>query len=268
MNSHHLPAHHRVALAIGAAVLTLAASHASAQSFGQNLFAGPDTAPSNSVSTTDALLSIGTSKTGLVGPGYSATVMLGAGALDTLTESIDAGGFGTLTALESGVGNPLPGPTFGLGLGGTFSATKALPERFTPNQTYVFTLNTTNNAALNLLTGANITLSTVDGGTTTVVGSLSSGSGLLGIAQVDNLFAGGNMASFLFTAPANVDTSVPITFTVSGALAVGAINNTFTFTSATLALVPEPGTSGAVGIGTAALLLVLRRPRRGVHFLA
>ncbi len=225
-------------------------------------FRGTNPAGQDSISTTNATLVAGNGTTGSVGPGFTGNVTLGIGALDTLTETINAGGNATLTARETGQGviNILGNPT-GAGVGGTFSATKALGVSFVPNQAYSFTLTTTTNAALNALSGANVTFTTVDNGTTTNVFNASGGTGLLGLVQVINLFGTGNTATFNFTAPANVDTTVPITVTISGGLSATALGSSFSFTNGTLNAVPEPGTIGAMGVGIVALATLRFRRR-------
>ncbi len=254
--------YYRAALSVATAATTFltAASHADAQMLGQNIFGGTNTAPTT-LSTTNATLSTGQGTTGLVGPGFTGNVALGVGALDTFTETINANNSGTLTATESGQGITVLGAPVGLGVGGTFSATKPLSVNFLPNQSYSFTLTTTTNSALNLLSGFNVAFTTVDNGVTTNVFSASNGAGLLGIAQVINLFGTGNTATFNFTAPANVDTTVPITFTISGGLTASALGSSFSFTDATLNAVPEPGTFGAMGVGIVGLALLRFRHR-------
>lgn len=261
MTQKYHPHTYRAALSIAAAATTFFASHAGAQMLGANIFAGTNGTNPTSISTTNATVSTGQSNTGPVGPGFVGTVSLGAGAANTLIETVNANNSGTLTAQET---SPLP-VGVGVGLLGNFSATKAIAVDFVPNQSYSFTLSTTTNSALNLLSGFNVAFTTVDGGTTTTVYSASGGVGLLSIVQVANLFGTGNTATFNFTAPANVDATVPITITVSGALAASALGSTFTFTNGTLNAVPEPGTVGAMAVGIAALATLRFRHRLARH---
>ena len=234
---------YRAAFALAAAATLLLTSRADAQMLGQNIFGGTNTA-ATSLSTTS-----GTN--GPVGPGFNGIISLSVGVGDTITETINAGNNATFTAGTSGIA----------GLFGNFSASKPITATFVPNQAYSFTLTSTTNAELNLLSGLDVTFSTVKNGTSTTVYDAANGSGLLGIAQVLNLFGGGNTGTFSFTAPAGVDTSVPITVTVSGQLAIAALNNTFTLSGATLTAVPEPGTVGAMGVGIAALATLRFRRR-------
>ncbi len=243
--------HHtyRAAFAIAAAATTFLASHASAQMLGMNIFGGTNTPGPTSISTTSAVITVTPPVTGPLGPGFSGTVSLPVGVISTLTETLNVGGNATLTAGETGVGAL-----------GNFSATKALSVDFVPNQSYSFTLVTTNNAALSLLSGFNVAFTT-NGSTPATVYSASNGTGLLGAAQLLSLFGSGNTATFNFTAPANVDTTAPITVTISGQLAASALGSTFSFTSATLNAVPEPGTVGAMGVGMAGLAMLHFRRR-------
>lgn len=250
MTRKHYHPTYRAALSIAAAATTFIASHTSAQMLGMNIFAGTNTPGATSISTTSAVLSVTPPVTGPIGPGFTGTVSLPLGVVDTLTETLNVGGNGTLTASETGV----------VGVLGSFSATKALPLTFVPTQAYSFTLTTTNNAAVGLLSGFNVAFTT-NGTTPATIYSASGGTGLLGVAQVLNLFGSGNTATFNFTAPAGVDTTAPITVTISGQLAATALNSTFSFTNGTLDAVPEPGTVGAMGVGIAGLALLRFRHR-------
>lgn len=241
--------YHRAALSIAAAATSFIAAHAGAQMLGQNIFAGANTGPT-SISTTSALIGAGQTNSGPLGPGFTGSVALGAGVISTITETLNVGNNGTLTAGQTGVA----------GLLGSFSASKPISATFVPNQAYSFALTTTTNAALNLLSGLDVTFSTA-GATPATVYDASNGTGLLGIAQVVNLFGGGNTATFNFTAPAGVDTSAPITVTVSGQLAAAALGSTFSLTDGALTAVPEPGTYGAMGVGICALALLRFRRR-------
>ena len=246
-NHHRNRKYYRAALSVATAVTAfMATSRADAQMLGQNIFGGTNTAPT-SISTTSAILGTGQTNSGPLGPGFTATVSLGAGVISTITETINVGNNGTLTAGQTGVA----------GLLGSFSASKPITPTFLPNQAYSFTLTTTSNAAVNLLSGLDVTFSA--GGTT--VYDASSGNGLLGIAQVLNLFGGGSTATFTFTTPANVNTTQPITVGISGQLAAGALGSTFSLTDGTLTAVPEPGTVGAMGVGIAGLALLRFRHR-------
>ena len=249
MTTQHHRKYYRAALSVAAAATAFIASHASAQMLGQNIFGGTNTGPT-SLATTSAILGTGQTNSGPLGPGFTGTVSLGAGVISTITETDNVANNATFTVGQTGVA----------GLLGSFSASKPITATFVPNQAYSFTLVTTTNAAVNLLSGLDVTFST-KGTTPATVYDASSGTGLLGIAQVLNLFGGTNAATFTFTAPAGVDTSVPITVTVSGQLAAGALGSTFSLTSGTLVAVPEPGTYGAMGVGICALAMLRFRHR-------
>ncbi len=253
--------HHtyRAAFAIAAAATVFLTSHADAQMLGQNIFGGTNTSPI-SVSTPTGTLSASTAPTtAQVGPGFTGTVILNAGALDKLTETID-GAAGTLVATETGPG--VLGLPVAAGVGGTFVATKTIGATFVPNQSYSFTLNATTTAELSLLSGLNVMFSTVENGTPTTIYSASGGTGLLGIANTLNLFNGTTTSTFNFMTPAAVTAGSPITVTISGGLTAAALaNDTFTFSGATLNAVPEPGTVGAMGVGIAALVALRFRRR-------
>ena len=257
---------YRAACALAAAATLLLTSHARAQMLGQNIFGGTNTS-GTSLSTNGATLALSTIPVnGVVGPGFTSTVALSAAARDTLTETINAGNNGTLTAEETG-----PGPLgFGLGAGGTFTAAKTIGATFQPGQSYSFTLTASNAAAVSLLSGASVTLASQDtGGAPLTVYSTPGGSGLLGLANVVNLFGTSDTTTFSFVAPANVSPTANIMVTISGGLTASALGSTFTFTDAMLTAnagaVPEPGTVGAMGVGVAALatLRFRRRLARG-----
>ena len=148
------------------------------------------------------------------------------------------------------------------GVGGNFVASKLITATFLPNQSYSFTLTATTTAELSLLSGLNVMFSTVENGTPTTVYSASGGTGLLGIANVLNLFNGTTTATFNFMTPAAVAAGSPITVTISGGLTAAALaNDTFTLSGATLNAVPEPGTVGAMGVGIVGLALAHFRRR-------
>ena len=226
---------------------------------GQNIFGGSNGTNATTLSTNDATISASTVPvSGIVGPGFASTVTLNAAALDTLTETINANNSGTLTAREAGSG--VIG--LGTGVGGTFTASKTIGATFVPGQAYAFTLTASNAAAVSLLAGASVTLASQDtSGMALTVYSTPGGTGLLGLANAVNLFGSSNTTTFNFTAPANVSLTAPIMVTVSGGLTASALNSTFTFSSATLNAVPEPGTVGALCVGIGGLALLRFRHR-------
>lgn len=251
---------HRAAFAIAAAATLLFTSHADAQMLGQNIFGGTNPG-ATSVSTPTGTVAVSTvPTTATIGPGFTGTVVLNAGAQDTFTESINAGNNGTLMVQETGQGvlNILNLP-LGVGVGGSFAATKAIQANFVPNQSYSFTLTTTSAGAVNLLSSFNVQFF-ANPAAPAVFGA-ATGTGLLGVANVLNLFNNTNTATYTFTAPANVDTTDPITISISGGLTGSVLNNSFSFTNATLNAVPEPGTVGAMGVGIAGLALAHFRRR-------
>ena len=264
MSKDYLSSILRTAAFVFVLVFGLAAA-APAQTIDTNIFDGTNAPNPDSISVS-SLLSITNQVTGPLGPGYIGTVSIGVGLGSTLTESINAGGDGALTVVQSGV----------LGASSTFSATKTFADAtFTPMQRYRFTLVAANNGMLNLLSSADVLLSITSNGVTTSVLDTSTGAGLLGAVNLLNLFGSGNTAAIDFQAPATVDPTASITVTVEGGfLASGfgspdksthalvgtnATGSTFSFTGASLQAVPEPGPAATLCLGALGAAVAFRR---------
>ncbi len=243
----------RATTALAVAAICLASTvTASAQTLSTNIFGGTNTG-ADSISVGGGITA-GAQNTGPLGPGFTGNVNLGIGAGTTLSETLNptVGGVptGALTIAETGA----------VGVVGGFGATKTFTNdpAFIANQFYRFTLVRTTASAVSLLSNLSIQLTTTTGGVTTTVLDTSTGGTSLNLSL---LLSTSNTATFVFQAPANVSTTSPITFTISGGVTAGALNNTFTFSNASLVAVPEPQTWGMVGAGCAGLLLVCGRRR-------
>ena len=254
---HHPSKSYRAVTAFAAAAVLSVAASASAQDLNNNIFGGVNTA--GTTLSVGGGIAVGAQNTGPIGPGFTGNVNLGVGAGTTLTETLNDPvnyGPGTLTIAETGA----------VGVVGGFGATKTFTNDagFSANQYYRFTLTTTNASTLSLLSGVNIQLTTSANGTTTTVVDTSNGTGTTGTVNLLSLLSANNgTASFTFLTPANVNTTSPITFAISGNVTAGALGNAFSFTGASLQAVPEPGTWAALGLGLCGLVAARMRRRVG-----
>ncbi len=233
MNKHHPLKSCRAAAALAAAaVLAVGTATASAQTIDTNIFGGAGTPASlTATSTANAAFA-----SGPFGPNFNGHVSIGLGALTNLTETISGG---TYSISESGL----------TGLSGSFDATKTFAgSSLAAGQFYRLTLTTSTVAAVNLLSGFNIQLSTTSNGNTTVVLDTSTGTGLAGVTNLVGLFNTNGVETLTFQAPAGLP-ATPLTVTFSGALTASALGSTIAFTSAAINPVPEPGTWAAIGMG-------------------
>ena len=243
---------HRTVAALAAAVALSAVASASAQTIDTNIFGGTNAPNPDSISVTSTV-GLGQSTTGAVGPGFNGTISLTLGAITTATESINANSNGSLSLSEVGA----------LGVAGNFSASKSFTgSSFAAGQYYQFTLTRSAASTLNALSAVNIALTTTSNGTTTTVLDTSTGTGLLGAANVLNLFGTSNTATFTFQAPANISTTTPINVAITGGLTASALGSNFVFTGGSLQAVPEPGTVASVSMGAFALVMATLRRRR------
>ena len=253
-----LTSHRTAALAV--AVVLSAAASVSAQTIDTNIFGGTNVTDPNNASlqitsvAVSSTVGVGQQNSATVGPNFSAFVSLPLGLNTSLTESINTGDNGSLVVGENSL---IAG--VGAGLAGNFSATKTFSNAtFAAGQYYQLTLTRSENSALSLLSGTDITLST--NGTTVL--NTADPNGLLGVVNVLGLFGTGNTATITFQAPLGVSTSTPITFALTGGVTASALNSNFTFTGASLTAVPEPGTLAAVSAGAFGLAMTTLRRRR------
>ena len=241
----------RAAAAFAVAAVLAAAASASAQTIDTDIFGGDNGSNPTTLSVA-SLVGVNQSATGPFGPGFTGTVALDVGAGTTLGERLNVNGNGRFVVGETGLA----------GLAGTFSATKTFADAtFIAGQFYQFTLTRTTASAVNLLSATNVMLTTTSGNTTTTVVDTSTGTGLIGVVNLVNLFGTSNTATFTFQAPANVNATSPITFNINGGLTASALNSTFVFSNASLVAVPEPSTTAATCAGMLGLGMVVFRRR-------
>ncbi len=226
---------------VAAAVLSFTTHHASAQQT-VDLFAGTP-----GMLSLPGSVAVMTTTSGNFGPGYNGSLMLNAGALNTLSETFAAGGSSnTFTIAQTGVATLL---------GNTGASKSFSTVSLTPGATYALTLTRTAGSTVGLLNSVDFTLTD---GTTTVL-STASGQGLAGVVNLVNLFNTSNTVALQFTVPTTATGNLGVNIT--SAETAGLLGSSFTFQSATLAQVPEPRTVVSLLMGAAGLALLRNRYR-------
>ena len=238
-------AYYRAAATIvAAAVLSITTRSASAQQT-VDLFGG--TIPGAVALTLNGNgVSLNQQLNGAFGPDFTGTVQFGVASVSVLSEQfVPVGGSNAFQISQTGL----------VGIGEATSATKVYTTSLTPGGTYSLTLTRATGFTVGLLSSVNLSLSA--GGTqflTTV-----SNPGLLGAADLLSLFGNNNVATFQFTVPANASGTLGMNITTTET--ASALGGTYTFSSAVINPVPEPGTVVAMLLGATGLM-VLRFRRR------
>ena len=242
--------YYRAAAAVAAAAVlsVTTARHAAAQQT-VDLFGGTFT--NNGVlSFTGQALSAATGASGNFGPGFSGTVTLGLGALNTISEGFTPSGASNVFTITE---------TSGATTAATTSAFKTYGVALTPGATYALTLAGSNGFAANVLGSFNIMLSA--GGNTFV--NTATGQGLAGAVDVLGLFGANGTETFQFTVPTTATGALGLTLNSNEP--INALGGNYTFSAATITQVPEPSSVAASLLGAGGLMaLRFRRRLRGL----
>lgn len=234
------------AVFVAAAILSSTAAYADIP----DIFGGTINNPASLGASSTVTLS-GQTVTGIFGvTGYSGSVTVGAGAVNTVSEGFSTvNNVNRLTLSQTGVA----------AAAGTTVATKSFGPTLSSNTLYAFTLTRVAGSTVGVLGSLNIALDNNG----TIFLDTRTGVGLASAVDVLGLFDANGQARFTFTAPANLGAGSNIGVTFTGGLPVNSVGGAFTLQNAAITQVPEPCTVATMllGISGLAALRIRRRLR-------